>query len=672
MGRPQECNPCCGRQLNLSEPGYCTHRRYDDEGASGTVQWSRNISPSQSVKAAVWAMATDSSGNVYSAGSLNRLASNDSVIEARDADGGFLWRVGIPARIEAVTVSGSALWAVGARVGEEGIADNVFKLDLTDGEILWSGHITVLGFGGHITQPVAVVADGASGVYVGGMRGFGAHAFIVRKNSSGASLSEFRFDDYSTALLNDLERDSDGNLYPIGEFELSSCTGGAPTRYGPVVKLTSAYATTWVRTTQTRRTIGTAGAIAGDSVYIGLRGGCIWRVKRVDADVTHARKATGVSGGEVPCSGINDMTASADGATIYSANGTHLVAHSASNLTVAWCEIHGGEIDGEQVSACYLAVAAGPDASPVPVYAGGYATACDPAYVSPPASCGDSACTEPDCGGCGDSDYSGNIQVGECGCDNGVPCNPRVRAEWTGCLASWPTDTEAEFVGFEDAPTPESGNPVWRVLFTWACEDLGVGVPSTPTVEWRAKYVCGSGWSLRILIGGVERGTVAITSESCETEAGYPGFTWTYDLAPEDVATLTGCCGEGGTGCGGFGDPCPPETIDVCGCTDVPTTLIARVVGSTTHTVTTTWDGVDTFRGTFNCNGCELEVYLTCLESGATIGIDFTDPGCSGCGGSSPASIMCDPFVATDTGFAFSSCPCLDPGSPWSVTFSET
>lgn len=647
MGRPKECNPCCGRQRNISSPGYCTHRRYDDAGSSGTLVWSRNIHPSQRLLAAVFAIAVGDDGNVYSAGTLNQVTSPDGVVEARDADGTFLWRTGIEARPESIAFSGGAVWVVGNNATNPGLRDNVFKLDPADGSILWSGHLNVTGTGGHATEPLSVIPDGSGGIYAGGNFGYPGQAFLVRLNSAGAEVSEYTFGGFTTAHLERVVRDSDGSLYVAGDFEASNdCYGGEPGgRRGPLVRLNSAYQAQWVTVTNVRPTIGISVAVTSDAAYVGFANGCLWKVNKTTARITAAKRATGLDS-TTGCPGLNDMAASPDGSTIYVANGKYLVAHDAGDLSVAWCEKHGGVVDGEEVSCCYYAVAAGSTGtSPAGqiAYAGGCAAGCDPSFLSPAPSCSSTACSTPpecECGSIGP--FGGTIV--NCDCEE-VPCSHRFPIVSTcsalnGGWIDWKRDLN---------------NPLkWKgLVFTAA----GVGTGEYFDVTYDCNSVVNGGWSI---VGSPGISNLSITSWWCADGApagsSFPGFAGTFDISwgqerCEDVCLVFGT-GE-----------CPAPGVEFCGCETNPPTLHADItLGSFSTTVTLTFDEtLPGYRGSFSCGSCSMSVTLACLGGGGVslIMSPTSGPGaCSNCGISASGSKSCDPFEA------HFSVPISDPSDP--------
>lgn len=631
MGRPQECNPCCGRQRVVSDPGYCTHRRYDDAGSSGTLIWSHNINPSLTNRSAVYAMTVGDDGTVYSAGTLDALENTHSVIEARDPDGTFLWRKGVEAAIEDLALSGGALWAVGAKVREESTAPNVFKLDPSDGSLLWSGHLTVASYGGHITRPHAVIPDESGGVYVGGgSNPDGAAGFIVRLSASGSKVSEWPAGAPAqgitiTGSVADLVL-LDGDLFVAGGFTGTKCTGGpfVPPWRGPLLKMSTSYVVEWIRTGQGTLGPGVAVDATASSVYLGFRGGCIWKIDPSSAEVSVSKSVSGVVDGANPCAGINDLVVSSDDSTVYVANGQHLVAMDAGTLDVAWCEKHGGVIDGEEVSCCYYAVAAGSTGtSPAGqiAYAGGCAAGCDPSFLSPAPSCSATTCASPSCSACYPGPLGG-MQSAQCNAPcKEIPCIVQMPFRGFGCFEGIaPTLVPMVFM-----PT-EAGQCRWVGSYTFSCTQYA-GTPDARTIrmKWNfdARETSGtscSGWSMHVTVQGLD-GTCNLPAKdatildcSCDhTDAstgiymGHPWFDWSVYWTPEELNSLTCPCCDG-TVDSGIGTP-PASGVDLCGCTGTPETLTASISGMGCCldgvSVTLTWDAANSWwYGSSPASGC--------------------------------------------------------------------
>lgn len=676
MGLPPKCNPCCrGGRRELC----CTHRRFD---GSWLAAWSRHIGSQRECTARIIDLRFHSDVLYLVAWSKHESA---PVAQAWDTDGVRQWTVDLPAGYQPrrVASDGTRVFVAGS-AGETG--GDLLALDASDGSDLWNATIAEGGY--------SVCTDGSGGCFVG----TGGFQFVdcaeqtvgsIRRYSSGGTLQAHfgrglpvftRYWQVRDVLV------LGGKLWAgSGGYETQLCCGGALSVQAPwrghlarytfdgTLELLCSNPPTGVAGSETRHQLPADSWVNRLATVDGRLFAGYQRDNRVDNPYRLETLYCGIaewdpdSGRlvaaydlETDDSGASPQLLGIDGL----AAGSNFLAATFDQLSLATLDLSGSEL--KSLAPVLLPAVDSSDN----VYGALQRWRCDEQTPDVDATIAASGVLD-DCV-CGRPTPFGRIHI-DCGCDeedDGVPCSWSMAQYSTGCMAGFPESVTLHLTHY----LPAGHTAVWEGSFTW--EPAGCEYGFHVTV--RVTYECpgeptgtgGGTWTIRYTFSTplvVTPGwyvEVTASEQSCEKAAdGGPSFTFEATEADTPVGTVDGCLECGSWTIGGP----PDETVDVCGCTGIPTTLTATFTDAgCTHlddaTITLTWDGSDSWDGSGTVCGVTFSLSMTC--SGSDFYLDIISPTECRWAAFNPTQNTtknCDAFqVEFGISVQDASCPCCD------------
>lgn len=239
---------------------------------SGVIQWQRNLGDT---KSDYWSgVSTDSSGNVYCFGqnSSSSAGGVDATVAKYDSAGTLLWQRRLGGATfdvftdGSVDASGNVFAAGWTNSQTAGNADMLLAAYNTSGTIQWQRR-----FGGAQYEVVGACAiDSSNNVYLAGrtdtQTSGGWDALLVKYNSSGTLQFQRRLGGTGSEMWTDIGLDTSGNIYLVGFSTVSS------TDYQIFAKYNSTGTLLWKKVSTTVGYSGASSAGAVDSsgnIYAG-------------------------------------------------------------------------------------------------------------------------------------------------------------------------------------------------------------------------------------------------------------------------------------------------------------------------------------------------------------------------------------------------------------------
>jgi hypothetical protein len=231
----------------------------------GVLQWQISYgNGSSGVGTQGWAMAVDSSGNMFFAGKIQ--SNDDLALVKYDSSGTLQWQRQLGANSENETAYGVATDSSGDIyiVGESSTsAYGIVAKYNTSGTIQWQYKIGGSGWGGNVSFR-AITVDSSGYIYVVGSGGTSATAGspiqVVKLDSSGTTQWVRRFSDANAAESFAVSTDSSNNVYVGGRYD-----NGASATDIFVMKLNSSGTRQWSVTLN-----GAAGTRSDEAYGIGV------------------------------------------------------------------------------------------------------------------------------------------------------------------------------------------------------------------------------------------------------------------------------------------------------------------------------------------------------------------------------------------------------------------
>ena len=192
----------------------CQIVKYDKDGA---IQWQRRIKTGSFDNDVFYAVAVDSSDNVYAAGKVDN--AGISVLAKYNTSGTIQWQRKLHdganySAFRAITIDSSDnIYVAGSGPVDTGVRDALLAKYNTSGTLQWQ---RALGKSSRYSHFLGVKTDSSGNIYVSGSDG--DNDLIAKYNSSGTLQWHKTIADNAYTLSNtqDIALDSSGNIYGVG------------------------------------------------------------------------------------------------------------------------------------------------------------------------------------------------------------------------------------------------------------------------------------------------------------------------------------------------------------------------------------------------------------------------------------------------------------------------